>query len=123
MSGKAKDIFSMKTDGSVQDFDKIIPGLAERYDRSVQLDAQWDVEEDFTVIDLMIRHQDTYPKRFLLPFNCNFSYSGIVVLETIGFLKVNYSNHNDQDMFIGYANLVTVHNIYTDPLIPIDWRQ
>ena len=27
MSGTAKNIFLMKTDGTVQDFDKIIPGL------------------------------------------------------------------------------------------------
>jgi len=34
MSGKAKDVFLMQTDGTIQDFDKIIPGLLERYDRT-----------------------------------------------------------------------------------------
>ena len=34
MSGKAKEVFLMKTDGTVQDFDKIIPGIWERYDKN-----------------------------------------------------------------------------------------
>jgi len=40
MSGTAKEVFLMQSDGTVTDFDKIIPGLLERYDRNQVLDAQ-----------------------------------------------------------------------------------
>lgn len=59
----------------------------------------------------------------LLPWNCNLTLSGNILLETIGFLKINYTNSNDDEVYMVKSNLVTLAAMYTDPVVPIDAKQ
>ena len=118
-SGTAQYVWDLESNGSVGDLSKIIPGLSLEYNRNIILDGQCQLEKDFTTNDISMRYNPNPPTRLLFPYNCNLTTHGNLVLETIGFYKVNYSLISvNNNVFLGHANEVSIHSIYTDPIIP-----
>ena len=124
ISGTAKKIFKLDSNGTIADFARIITGLSLEYNYDLLIDTQCQIEKDYTVNDITYRHFTNPPTRLIVPFNCNFTTHGNLILETIMFIKANYNSISVQEnIMLGLLDNITIHSIYSDPLIPKDGMQ